>query len=77
MPGGTNKTMEEAYEETKERERQIKGMGYNMVIMWSCELKRAMDRDPQMKEEIEAIEVVWPLDAREGLFGVKIYFFIF
>ncbi len=61
--------MEEAYEDTKNRERRLKGLGYNVVVKWGCEVKNEMQFDPVMKRTIEAMTIPWPLDAREGLFG--------
>ncbi len=61
--------MEEAYGATIAREQELKGMGYNMVVMWSHDLDYLVANTKGLKEKLAAMDVVDPLDARDGFYG--------
>ncbi len=61
--------MEEAYGAMIAREQELKGMGYTMVVMWSHDFEYLVANTKGMKEELGCMDVVDPLDAREGFYG--------
>jgi len=62
-------TMEDAYERTKTREREIEAMGLRLVTIWGCELERELENNPEMKDFFVNLDLVDPLDARDGFYG--------
>ena len=68
MPFG-NMTMEDKYQQTLRTTQMLESRGYKVVEMWECQLKKALKDSPKMKEFIDSLEEVAPLDPRDALFG--------
>ncbi len=66
---GSGQTLEDAYQRTMWRESELKRQGYTVVSVWACDVERERHRDPTMAEAMDKVEVVLPLDARQGFYG--------
>ncbi|KAH7680533.1 hypothetical protein AAVH_41092, partial [Aphelenchoides avenae] len=73
-----NKTAEELYQTTMHRVNAIRVLGYEVVEMWECAVKRRMRTDDQFVAEMSDIEDITPLHPREdGLRGGRTEAFVF
>ena len=61
-----NKTMQE---ETRTKIQQLTALGYHLKEMWECEWNRMIQTDPKIKEFIETVNIVTPLNPREAFYG--------
>lgn len=43
--------------------------GYNLTVMWECELTKQLSRDPEMKAFFAGVELHDPMDPRDCLYG--------
>ncbi|MCP4054593.1 MAG: hypothetical protein GY739_16335, partial [Mesoflavibacter sp.] len=66
---GSGQTLEQAFQRTMGRENELRKQGYTVKSVWSCEVEKEKLKDPTMADEMAQIEVVLPLDAREGFYG--------
>jgi G:T-mismatch repair DNA endonuclease (very short patch repair protein) len=57
---------EEAYQRTLRRKADIEKLGFTVVEIWECDYRRELVDNPAMKEFVDSIELVEPLDPREG-----------
>ena len=62
-------TFEEAYQRTMQRQAFLEGRGIAVEVLWECELKQQLKQDDEMQRFFDSIELVTPLDCRDGLFG--------
>lgn len=60
-------TAEETYQRTMDRKKEIEAMGYTVIGVWECEYRRQLRSDPDMKDFIDSIEIMEPMDPREGM----------
>ena len=58
-------TMEDLYQKTVDRTKQLEGGGYTVVEMWECRWVKTKE----YKKYVKTVEVVEPLNPREALFG--------
>ncbi len=75
---GSSLTMEDAYQSTIRRQNKIEDGGYKMVVQWECEFKQELKEDPEMKDFVDSVKLVEPLDGRDGFYGgrtnaIKLY----
>lgn len=59
-------TAKEAYEKTMYKAASLNAMGYDVIEIWECEFKKMLMRDRDMKAFIDAIDIVQPLNPRDG-----------
>lgn len=71
-------TAEEAYQRTIARRQDIEARGYTVVEKWECELKQELKTNLEMKDYMDNLKLVTPLEPREAFYGgrtnaVKLY----
>jgi G:T-mismatch repair DNA endonuclease (very short patch repair protein) len=47
----------------------LKDAGYNVVEIWTCDIDRQLETDPEMKTFLERFEISESLQPRESFFG--------
>lgn len=62
-------SLEEIYEQTKKKERELLNKGYNVVTIWECECDKEVKENEDLKEFLKDLEIVEPLRPREAFFG--------
>jgi hypothetical protein len=63
-------TMEDVYEKWLTRKRWLLDHGYKVVEMWSCQMRKDLKRNPEMKNFFEEIDdLPQPLNLRNALRG--------
>lgn len=65
----TQNTKKELRERMMRKTKYLESCGYNVVEMWECDLKRALECDDVMKEYFDNYDIVDPLEPREAFFG--------
>lgn len=63
LAGG--RTAEELYEQTQRRLLELERHGYELHVVWGCELKRRLRVDPELRRLYQQAFVPRPLDPRE------------
>jgi hypothetical protein len=67
---GSEKTIEEAWQETQLRKKKLQDAGYNFEEFWECcNLRDALQKNEKMRKFFEEHEVKEPMDPRESFFG--------
>ena len=61
--------METIYQETLNREKYLKGLGYTVVSYWEHDFKEFVDSDPDLREYLSCLEVPERLCPRSGFHG--------
>lgn len=61
--------MGEVYSKTLDRTRNLRDLGYNVTEMWECEYAHLRKADPDCREFFDEVEILDPLDPRDGFFG--------
>lgn len=65
----TKKLHSHSLRETLEREKELKSLGYKVVVMWECEWKEKKRLDPVLSERLMGLNVPSPLYPRDAFFG--------
>ena len=57
---------------------ELEAMGYTVITKWECHWNEEIEENGELKSYIDSLELVDPLNARDGLFGgrtgaVKLY----
>ena len=66
---GSDRTVEEKYQDTMEKVQALENAGYLVVQMWGCEFERLLLRNPPIKEYVRALNLPEPLVPKEALRG--------
>ena len=61
--------MQQLREDTLEKICFLKGVGFQVVEMWECELMKELERNEDMKCYFEEHELVDPLQPRDAFYG--------
>lgn len=61
--------MYDVREDTRQKIIQLNELGYRVCEMWECEWNRMKNSDAQIKQFVNKLEIVTPLDPREAFFG--------
>ena len=61
--------MQQLREDTLEKICFLKGVGFQVVEMWECELTKELERNEDMKCYFEEHELVDPLQPRDAFYG--------
>ena len=64
-----NKTMYDVREETRDKIEQLTTLGYHVREMWECEWNLMINTNFQVKEFVDKLDIVPPLNPREAFFG--------
>ena len=67
-----NKTMYDVREDTRQKIIQLNELGYRVCEMWECEWNRMKNSDAQIKQFVDKLEIVTPLNPREAFFSGRI-----
>ncbi|EFP01695.1 hypothetical protein CRE_23329 [Caenorhabditis remanei] len=62
-------TMQKLFDETMARESIIKHMGFNIQIVWECDLSEQLDREPEMALFFKRCRNSFQLLPREAMYG--------
>ncbi len=61
--------MEEAYQRTVERQNYIESQGITVETLWECEYKEQLAADQEMRDYVDSLQLVDPLNGRDAFFG--------
>ena len=61
--------MEQLAEDTLEKVRYLRDLGYHVKEKWECVLYKEMEQDEEMKRYFEEYEIVDPLQPRDAFYG--------
>lgn len=64
-----NKTMYDVREETRDKIEQLATLGYHVREMWECEWNLMTNTNLQVKEFVDKLDIVPPLNPHEAFFG--------
>ena len=64
-----NKTMYVEREETRDKIEQLTTLGYHVREMWECEWNLMINTNLQVKEFVDKLDIVPPLNLRGAFFG--------
>ena len=59
-----NKTMYDVREETRDKIEQLTTLGYHVREMWECEWNQMINTNIQVKEFVDKLDIVPPLNPR-------------
>jgi len=62
-------TMGDAYDRTLKRTRNLQDAGYTVEEFWSCDVKRTLRENAEIRDFCAGLKIYNPLDAREGFYG--------
>lgn len=68
-PFHLNKTMYDVREETRNKINRLTDLGYRVYEMWECEWNQMKNNNPQVKQFVDKLDIVTPLNPREAPFG--------
>ena len=63
------KTMHDLHQATVEKATYLKGLGYDLVELWECQMRCEMEQDSEMKQYFAQHEAVEPLKPRDAFYG--------
>ncbi|XP_053390895.1 uncharacterized protein LOC128553745 [Mercenaria mercenaria] len=61
--------MGDLYIRTMEKKQYIEANGYKYVCKWEWDFKQELENNPTMKQYIQSLEIVTPLEPRDAFFG--------
>ena len=61
--------MHELYERTLTRGEYLDTQGYNIVEMWECDFNNLLKTDQTVKEYVQSLNIVDPLNPRDAFAG--------
>ena len=64
-----NKTMRDVRQQTRAKIQHLTALGYRVKEMWQCEWQHMIQSDNHLKEFVETLDIVTPLNPREAFFG--------
>ena len=65
----TNQTIQELFELTKKRERELKDLGYSLVIIWEHQFRYQLDKNTALQQFVSTLDLQDRLDPRDSFFG--------
>jgi hypothetical protein len=65
----TDTTMDELYSRTMEKKDFIEKQGFKYECKWECDFKQELKQNDEMKDYIQTLELVSPLEPRDAFFG--------
>uniref|UniRef100_A0A8W8MKJ3 Uncharacterized protein n=1 Tax=Magallana gigas TaxID=29159 RepID=A0A8W8MKJ3_MAGGI len=65
----TNQTIQELYEMTKKRERELKDLGYKVVFIWEHQFKYQLEKNAALQQFVSTLDIQDRLDPRDSFFG--------
>lgn len=61
--------MYDVREETRNKINRLTDLGYRVYEMWECEWNQMKNNNPQVKQFVDKLDIVTPLNPREASFG--------
>ena len=73
-----DRTMQDVYETTQQKIKELRAQGYNVVEMWECDWKRLKETSPDIQTFVDSLAFVDPLNPRDAFCGgrtnaIKLY----
>ncbi len=65
----TGFTLETLRQRTRQKEQELKDMGFNLVTMWQCQFEKQIAKNEEMKNFVQGLEITERLRLRDGLYG--------
>ncbi|KAK3107691.1 hypothetical protein FSP39_020035 [Pinctada imbricata] len=65
----TNQTIKELYDMTKNREKELKELGYKLVIIWEHQFKFQLEKNAALQQFVATLDLQDRLDPRDSFFG--------
>ncbi|XP_056003616.1 uncharacterized protein LOC125663345 [Ostrea edulis] len=65
----TNQTIKELYDMTKHREKELKNLGYKLVIVWEHQFKFQLEKNVALQQFVSTLDLQDRLDPRDSFFG--------
>ena len=63
------KSIDQRYRESLIKVDKLKGMGYKVIVMWSCEYEEEIEGNADMRQFISSLDFSQPIDVRHCYFG--------
>lgn len=54
---------------TKKRERELKNLGYNLIVVWEHQFQNQLDKNPELQQFVSKLDLQERLDPRDSFFG--------
>ena len=72
------RTMQDVYEQTQQKMKQLQALGYNVVEMWECEWDHLKETSPDIQTFVDSLQFIKPLNPGDAFCGgrtnaVKLY----
>ena len=67
----TNQTLKELNDMTKNREKELKNLGYKLVIVWEHQFKFQLEKNAALQQFVSILDLQERLDPRESFFVVE------
>ena len=64
-----NMTMSDLYMRTVEKKKYLEENGYTYVEKWECEFKKDLEKCAELREYVESLEIIAPLEPRDAFYG--------
>ena len=64
-----NMTMSNPYMRTVEKKKYLEENGYTYVEKWECEFKKDLEKCAELREYVESLEIIAPLEPRDAFYG--------
>ena len=68
-PGANYKPMEQLYQDTKKKVKDLKDRGFEVVEKWGCAFKKELKQDEELKQFVKDHGFIEPLQPRDAFFG--------
>ena len=73
-----DRTMQDVYETTQQKIKQLRALGYHVLEMWGCDWRRLKATSPDLQTFVDSLESTEPLNPRDAFCGgrtnaVKLY----
>ena len=69
MNNVNGESMEDLHQRTLDKQEYLQREGYRYVCKWECDFDREIKENPLVKEFMESIEMVTPLEPRDAFYG--------
>jgi len=74
-----DRTMQDVYETTQQKMKELRALGYHVVEMWGCDWKRLKASSPEIQTFVDSLQFIDPLERRDAFCGgrtnaIKLYY---
>ena len=64
-----DRTLQEVYEWTQNKQDSLRQRGYDVKIMWECDWDREVKTNDELRQFLDTLEIIEPLQPRNAFFG--------